>query len=152
MATTTLDTIPEPNAKFLDDGQTPTIKWNGKDYPIPLLAPRQNRVVMPALLRLRGVMKQMEGLRSLQTFDGETMTEAQFDDLTNVVFMGLKRAHPDIRKDAFDEVPCSMVDMIMAMVVVSQQAMGMKPGQKGDDNSADLGEDVQKPQTGIQLS
>jgi hypothetical protein len=123
-----------PNQKFLD-GETPKIEWAGKDWPIPLLAPKQNRHVLPAIMRVR------HKVRTINVATAEPISEDDFEDLSKIVYWGLKRAHPDLTRDDFDEVSMPMKEMLKAMTVVAKQASGVPDKDEGDGNSAEVGED-----------
>jgi hypothetical protein len=60
----------EPNQQMLD-GKTPTISLAGKDWPIPLLAPRQNRIVVPAVSKITRRMREI-GTEKLAELDAES--------------------------------------------------------------------------------
>lgn len=128
----------EPNPEFLD-GTTPTISWAGKEWPVPLLAPKQNRQVIPAAMRSRASITKVIGGQ-------EPLTTEEYDDLSLIVFYGLKRAHPNLTRDQFDDTPLSIRDLMVAVTVVSQQTGIMKK----EDGSAAVGEDIvaKPPQTG----
>lgn len=55
----------------------PVVKIGGKEYPVPPLVVRQNRVVTPALIRL----KEVSG-------DLSKLTSASYDDMMQIIFWG----------------------------------------------------------------
>ncbi len=79
----------EPNALLLD-GTTPTIKLAGRDWPVPLLAPRQNRIVVPAIGRWA------------RAGDPAFSTE-QYDEAIAIVHAALTRAHPTLTREEFED-------------------------------------------------
>src|SRR5215472_12436180 len=81
----------------------PTITIVGKEWRVPLLAPRQNRVVVPALLRLA------------------TRREEQYDLLLDIVFAALTRGHPGIVRDDFEDWPIATHELLDALPVVARQ-------------------------------
>ncbi len=141
VATLVPPAMPEPNAKFLD-GVTPTIEWDGKQWPIPLLAPRENRIVLPAVMRSRITVQKM-------TQENAPMTTEEYDDLTLIVYWGLRRAHPSLTRDQFDDVPISTIDLLRAMTTVARQTGAVAVGEGG---AAAVGEDKapapEAPRTG----
>lgn len=139
-----LPAIPEPNVRFLDN-KTPTIHWNGKEYPVPLLTPKQQRWIIPALMRSRNaIMKLAQG-------NGPALTDAEYDDLVSVVYWSLKRAHPDLVFASFEDTPLSLLDL-GPMIEVAAQQTGMFKKEAG--NGAAVGEaqaaPAPNPQTGTQ--
>ena len=144
MSDTGLPALPEPNVRFLDK-VTPTLNWNGKQYPVPLLAPKQQRHVIPALMRSRNA------ILKLAQRTGEPLTEAEYDDLLSCVYWGLKRAHPDLVFASFEDVPVELVELgPMIEVIAKQTGMFKKASEVG--NSAAVGEaqTVTNPPTGTQ--
>jgi len=131
-----------PDVEYLD-GETPTIKWNGTAWPIPPLAPKQNRHVIPLVMRSRAILGEIRA---------GTVSEAQMDDLYSIVFWGLKAAHPKLTREQFDEVHIKMDDLMAAMTVVANATGAMKEkAEVGEDTPQ--GEDKQataQPQTGTQ--
>jgi hypothetical protein len=75
----------------------------GREWRVPLFAPRQNRIVVPALLRLG------------------TDAAAHYELLLEIAFAALTRAHPDISRDDFDEWPIATHELIGALPVIAQQ-------------------------------
>jgi hypothetical protein len=101
----------------------PTISLGGQDWPVPVLALRQNRVLQPLFNRVTG--KIMEGC-SL----GE-LTEADIEALVQISYTALTRAHPDLSRTDFEEMPISLVQLVGAIPVVMQQSGLYKPPQAG---------------------
>jgi len=134
-----------PNDEYLD-GETPTVTWNGAEWPVPLLAPKQNRHVLPAVMRSKVTIADMKTAK---------LSEEQFDDLLGIVYWGLKRAHPTLTREQFDDVPFSMNDVMKASEVVARQtgAMAEQPKGAGDDTTqgeAQVEDATKSPQTGTQ--
>jgi hypothetical protein len=107
---------------------TPTINLAGKEWPVPRLAPRQNRIVVPALLELIPMILRA---RDEAAEAGETGSFAQvaryldtaaYDRLTETVFVALTRAHPDLARTAFDDMPIDTFELIGAVRVIALQA------------------------------
>src|SRR5205814_5465994 len=65
------------------DMKEPLIVIAGTQWRVPLLAPRQNRIVVPALLALGA------------------QPQARYDLLLDLVFAALTRAHPQLARDDF---------------------------------------------------
>ena len=75
----------------------------GREWPIPMLAPRQNRVVIPALMRL-----------------GDH-PERKYEDLLDAAFAALTRAHPGIDRAKFEEWPVATWELVEAVPVIASQ-------------------------------
>ncbi|HLY04272.1 MAG TPA: hypothetical protein VKR31_00845 [Rhizomicrobium sp.] len=101
--------LPKPNRKAIDDGH-PCITIAGQEWPIPPLAPRQNRHVVAALMRMGGDFF------------------AHYGDLVDAVFFALTRAHPDLARSEFEEWPIPVYELTAALPVITKQTGWLKPG------------------------
>lgn len=122
----------------------------GQPWPIPLLAPRQNRIVEPGVWKLMRDMtlkldpKVFERVANAQTDEekeaanvdlGKTLetlravefkTE-QYDLLVDVITAALSRAHPTVtRDDVLDMVGLTTRDMMASLVIIARQTGTMK--------------------------
>lgn len=121
-----------PNRVLLDEDTVPQITIAGKAWPIPMLAPKQNVKVVPAILRV--VPKILatgngEGKFDLKKF-AEAVDEASYADLLNIVFLALTRGHPDLSRDEFDNMPVPTMDLVLAVIVIASQTGVIKAGMK----------------------
>src|SRR5438270_7687216 len=80
-----------------------TIIIAGTEWPVPLLAPRQNRIVVPALMALGGE------------------PHAQYDRLLDIVFAALTRAHASLARDEFENWPIATHELLAALPVIAKQ-------------------------------
>jgi len=106
----------------------PKIVLAGKEYPIPKLAPRQNRRIIPRLSRLGNIMQKNAA--------GE-MTETDVDDAYLSIYWALTRTMPDLKESDFMDMPIDMQDVLAALGTVAQQTGIMKqmevaPGDAGE--------------------
>src|SRR5689334_5779654 len=81
----------------------PAITLAGKAWRVPLLAPRQNRIVVPALLRLG------------------TGNEMHYGLLLDIAFAALTRAYPGIVRDEFEDWPIAAHELLAALPVIARQ-------------------------------
>jgi len=93
----------------------PVIRLGGKDYPVKPLVVKQLRIVVPALMRLRGATL-------------ARITEAQFDDLVEVVYLAICTSTPGLTRDAFTDFTVSAIELIQTVPVIAAQA-GMTEGE-----------------------
>jgi len=75
----------------------------GREWRVPLFAPRQNRIVVPALLRLG------------------TDAAAHYELLLEIAFAALTRADPGIAREEFDEWPIATHELIDALPIIAKQ-------------------------------
>ncbi|HEY2446248.1 MAG TPA: hypothetical protein VGI20_10975 [Rhizomicrobium sp.] len=81
----------------------PAIAIAGREWEIPILAPRQNRIVLPGLLRPR------------------REPGAQYESLLDIVFAALTRAHPWITREEFEDWPIASFELVDAIPVIAKQ-------------------------------
>ena len=111
----------------------PFITIAGKAWPIPQLSPRQNRIVVPALLAvLPRIIQAREETRGPNDGDGlaqlaHYLDTAAYDQLTDIVFHALTRAHPDLKREAFDDMPVDTAELFAAMGVIAHQSGLFRP-------------------------
>lgn len=109
----------------MDDAvDVPTITLAGKVYSVPKLVPRQQRIVLPALLRATPIMLDIgrhlgEGkIADLQS----KMTTETFEDLLRVTYWGV--IWPNDKKfnyEAIYDMAIDINDLLAAAVLVQKQ-------------------------------
>jgi hypothetical protein len=87
----------------------PQIIIAGRAWPVPLLAPRQNRIVVPGLITLG------------------TRPEKQYDSLLDIVFAALTRGAPSLAREEFEEWPIATYELLDALPVIAQQTGFLGP-------------------------
>ena len=116
----------------MDASEDPTITFAGTEWPVPRLAPRQNRVVVPALLRLiprilaaraESVAAQEGNLAYLSRF----MDESTYEQLAAVAYTALTRANPELKRSDFDEMPIDTLELIASISVIARQSGLLHP-------------------------
>jgi hypothetical protein len=162
-------TLPEPNELAKSTG-APTIRLAGKDWPIPLLAPRQNRLVVPAVSKVTKRMRDIAEAKlgriaadekadllaqlgsdaalrkriwEITDFSFEMAQDlepAVFDIIADAIYWALTRAHPQLTRAQFDDLPIGMLEMIDAIGIVAQQTGMMKRADPSDGPLAPSGE------------
>lgn len=148
----------------LAKNNAPVIQLAGVDWPIPLLAPRQNRLVVPAVSQITKRMREIAEAKLAQLDDetkaallqlakpGEVekkgadavlrqriwaMTDFSFemahalepeffDTICDALYWALTRAHPQLTRAQFDDMPIGVLEMIDAIGMVAQQTGMMK--------------------------
>jgi hypothetical protein len=103
----------------------PSVSLAGKDYPVKPLAIRQMRVVIPAMVRLRGLRI-------------ETITEAQIDDLAEIVWQAVRTAPDSPTREEFNDLPIPPLDLMKALPVIAAQT-GMAPKKDPEPGEAQAG-------------
>lgn len=137
-----------PNTKLLEDPRTLTVTLDGVRWPIPKLAPKQNHIVVPLILRtLPRIMKTMQAAPTADQPDtaqkqqkvelnlqllSEVLDEQGMDDLSTILFHALERGHPDLTRGAFDNMAIGTLDMIEAVMVIARQTGVIRQQTAGD--------------------
>ena len=93
----------------------PKVTLAGKEYPVPLLVPRQQRIVIPKLMAL------MKALTSGGAIDAASISTEQYDDLVDVIYHGIARGSPTFTKEQFLDEPITLTEMIKAIDAVATQ-------------------------------
>lgn len=81
----------------------PKITLAGEEWDIPILAPKQNRIIVPAFLKLADPVN-------------------RYAALLDIVFTALTRARSDLKREEFEEMPILTSELIAALPVIQQQA------------------------------
>lgn len=118
----------------------PTVSLAGFEWPIPLMAPRQNRVIIPEILSIAPKVAKFAPILQGQTLDLEesiaimsAMDTSLLDSITNIVYTALTRAHPMLTREEFDEWPLPLSEQLKAIDVIAKQTGMMKQKAAGAD-------------------
>lgn len=104
----------------------PKIKIAGKEWPIPVLAPRQNRRILPRMSRMG-------------SFNIANTTEADLDDMYEIVFWALTRAHPDLNQNDFMDWDIPLSELLPAMPIIAKQTGLLEVRPEGEDEGEATG-------------
>ena len=107
------------------DMEHPVVSLGGKDYPVKPLAIKQMRVVIPAMIRLKGMRI-------------ETITEEQIDALVEIVYQAVYPEQEKLTRDDFANLPITPLELMKSLVVISQQT-GMAPKKDAEPGEAQAG-------------
>ena len=91
----------------------PTISIAGREWVVPLLAPRQNRIVVPGLMKLA------------------MLATADYGLLCEIVFAALTRAHPFLSREEFEAWPVPLWELVQSLPVISRQTGMMRTKRDG---------------------
>jgi hypothetical protein len=130
--------LTEPNANVIPPFETITIGEPPREWPVPLLAPRQNRIVVPKMLKVfQGIAfmlpkdwKPGDNLdaASLASFN---LTTELYDDLIDIVWMALTRAHPKLTRDEVLDMPTGTAALVATLPTIMRQTGQLKPAAAG---------------------
>lgn len=140
-----------PNTQLLEDPTVLTVSLDGKSWPIPKLAPKQNEVVVPLVLSI--VPKLTSSVHYLPLREGETqrrtgmdlvklgeaLTERGMKDLYTIIFHSLQRGHKGLTREEFEDMPIGTLDAIEAVMTIAKQTGVIRtvmPGEKPQSGEA----------------
>lgn len=111
-----------------DSSTAPTITLAGREWQLPKFAPRQNRIVVPALLQLvpkilnaRDEVDAAGAKGSFTTLSRYLDTES-YDTLARLVFAALTRAQPELTREEFDDMAVDTFELLAAVVPIARAA------------------------------
>ena len=112
-----------------NEKHVPTVTLAGREWPVPVLAPKQNRIVVPALLE---ILPRIAQIRDAAASGGTAelarhLDTATYDRLTEIVFVALTRARPEIQRAEFDDLPIETIELMTAIHVIARQAGLLAP-------------------------
>jgi hypothetical protein len=97
----------------LDLSQARTVRLAGRDFYIAPLSLRQILAIADHVPKLSGIT-------------ADTMTGERLTPLAEVLWHGLRRAHPKLTRDEFLDLPIPLGELVTALPVVIEQAGGRK--------------------------
>jgi hypothetical protein len=111
----------------------PTMTLAGEEWSVPILAPRQNRVVVPLI---DAVLPKIDAARRKALVDPADDKSAiipakwvtgliengAYDDLCAICHAAITRARPDITREMFDDMPVASFELLAALPLIGRQA------------------------------
>ena len=96
---------------------TPSVTLGGKQWPVPKLAVKQNKIIDPLILGFLPVFAEWTSDRAsaLSKIDGP-----KYNDLLNIAYVAIRKAS-DIKRDDFEELPITLPELIAAFGIIAQQ-------------------------------
>ena len=97
----------------LDPATARTVRLAGREFHLAPLSLRQILAIADFVPKLSGI--------GLDNLSGERLTP-----LAEVLWHGLRRAHPGLTRDEFFDLPITIAELVAALPVVIEQAGGRK--------------------------
>lgn len=134
----------------------PVVKLAGLDFPIPVLAIKQNRIVVPGLMKLAPFLVKFGELaataKTIANPDGDPawwhkieIETHQLDLMSDIVYSACTRAKPGFGRGEFDNMPITLMELIEAIGVIGAQTGMMGRRREGVPGS---GETMPAPASG----
>ena len=102
----------EPDTNF-DFSSARPVRLAGRDFYVAPLSLRQILAIADYVPKLSGI--------GLENLSGERLSP-----LAEVLWHGLRRAHPELTRDEFFDLPITIAELVAALPVVIEQAGGKK--------------------------
>src|ERR1019366_2692290 len=130
----------------VDFEDAPKVTLGGQDWPIPMLAAKQNRIIDPLILSLIPLFSTLQtdrvaGMGMLGT--------KEYDAFTEIAYQATKRARPEFTREQFLDLPIALPELIAAFPVLAQQTGIFKRGEPGEPKA---GAAPANPPTGMESS
>jgi len=93
------------------------ITLGGKEWTIPPLAIKQNRIIDPLIM---GLVPFFTGL-SAGNGSITGMGQVEYDALLTITYTALTRANPTLRREEFEELQVNLPELVEAFSVIAQQ-------------------------------
>lgn len=147
----------EPNTLLLADPEIPRITIAGKEWPVPSMAPAQLVHLAPIVHRRHKRIAEMaakddsdaEQLAYARRIYDDTMTTETLQELSDMVFWGLRRGHPHLSREEFDNLsPVSVVELLSAAKVIAGQTHLFREMKSGETRPLALTPAPTSPSTG----
>jgi hypothetical protein len=134
-------------AENLDLSGARAVRLGGRDW---LIAP----------LSLRQILAIADFVPKLSAISAESLSGERLAPLAEVLWHGLRRAHPRLTRDEFFDLPITIAELVAALPVVIEQAGGRRvdaadaaaPGQGGTAAGEILAASASTPSTGARSS
>jgi len=116
-------TLGYDTADNLDRTGARSVRLGGRDW---LVAP----------LSLRQILAIADYVPKLSAIGTESLSGERLTPFAEVVWHGLRRAHPALTRDEFFDLPVTIADLVAALPVVIEQAGGRKVETAAGDTAA----------------
>lgn len=94
----------------------PAVTLGKREWKVPEFAARQNRRLLPL------IMRSLSGLS-----DAMNLTQEQTDALFEAGYIALTRGYPNLTREQFDDLPVTASELMRALPIIAKQA-GMETG------------------------
>ena len=119
----------------VDTCGAPEVLLGGRLWPIPLLAARQNRIIDPLILSLLPLFSEWKDDK-IATLS--KLNTSNYESLLEIAFQAIRRAHADVSREQFLDMPVTLPELVAAFPVIAQQTGVFEraaPGEAGAGTS-----------------
>ena len=98
----------------------------GREWPIPVLSIKQNRIVVPAVLGFMPTIARIGAAIAGQDknplwFNSLSLTTEDFDLMATAVYVALTKGNTGLSRNEFDNLEITLEELIAALPIVAQQ-------------------------------
>ena len=115
---------------MVDQAPIPTVEICGEHYPVPPITARQQRVIVPAIMKLTPHLRRFA--QAPKNDKGEIEPDAVIDLLASMdeqtyglildtVYWGIHKSTPNLTREQFEDLPMSPGELMAAFWVVIAQ-------------------------------
>lgn len=124
---------------------TPTIRLGGKDWEIPVLSIKQNRVVIPNFLKFMPAFARIALAVSKKGTDplwwaGLDLETEDMDRMCDAIYAALTKKYPGMARNEFDNMEASLEEIFQALPVIATQTGILKERSVAETEQAPAGE------------
>jgi hypothetical protein len=94
----------------------PKVTLGKKEWAMPELAGRQIQKIVPRIFRGFKVVSLMAAQKA------DEVTDDDLGVLYDIAYIALTRAHPELTRDEFDDLPVTISELMNAIVVIGEAA------------------------------
>lgn len=114
----------------IDTDSAPSVALGGQRWPVPTLAARQNRVIDPLILSLLPVFSAWQADKTLSL---SKLGAVQYEALLEIAFQAIRRAHPELTREQFLDLPVTLPELVAAFPVIARQTGVFERASPGED-------------------
>jgi hypothetical protein len=130
------DVAVKPAPMFpIDLENAPKITLAGREWAIPTLAIAQNRIIVPAVMKTLGLMKQIASAVEQKETNANWYQQLEigtedFDRLCTITHAALTRGYPSMSRGEFDQMPISFAELVAAAPIIMNQTGSFQAANK----------------------
>jgi len=101
-----------------DTERAPAVSLGGKSWPVPQLVAKQNKIIDPLILSLLPVFGEWQTDKAAAL---AKLGSVQYEALQEIAFQAIRRAHPELTREQFLDLPVTLPELVAAFPVIAQQ-------------------------------
>jgi hypothetical protein len=107
------------------------VTLGGKEFTVPLLVARENRIIDPIILKLLPIFANWQDNKNLVL---SQIGEKEYDALHEMVFVAINRLQPEMTKEKLLDLPITLSELINSFSVIAKQTGIFEKTELGEGN------------------